>query len=308
MNQFSISQLAQFSGIKAHTIRMWEQRYNALQPNRSEGNTRYYDNAQLRRLLNIVSLMRGDYKVSELCVLDDERLFKMVGEFKSIGTNDEADDYFVSQLISAGMSYDAPLFGKIFSQSIRRYGMKETYLRVIYPMLVRIGIMWSGDAMPPAPEHFISNLVRQKLFSAIDSLPNERSASDSWLLFLPENELHEIGLLFAHYLIRLSGRKVVYLGSNVPLESLSLAIAETLPANLLLFLAHRDLPATVQEYLENLENQFMGKNIFVAGEKEFTDQLKGGKKIHFLSTVDDLEKQLTIKQAVKLNGNISKKD
>ena len=213
MDLFSISQLSRYSGIKAHTIRMWEQRYNALKPDRSEGNTRYYDNTQLRRLLNIVSLMEGDHKVSELCEMPDKGLFRLINEKvqNSIKTTEKAE-YFISQMIAAGMSYDEQHFEKILSSCLVRYGMKKAYTEVLYPMLVRIGLMWEGDSIPPANEHFISNLLRQKLFAAIDSLPPSKATADKWLLFLQENEFHEIGLLFACYLIRLSGRQVIYLG------------------------------------------------------------------------------------------------
>lgn len=292
MTSFSISQLAQFSGIKPHTIRMWEQRYNALKPNRSEGNTRYYDNVQLRRLLNIVSLMKSDYKVSELCLMPDKKLFKLAWELQNKTVTNEATEYFVSQLIVSGISYDEPHFDKIFSHCLLQYGMKDAYTKVVYPMLARIGLMWASDAILPAHEHFISNMVRQKLFTAINSLPPAKSVSDSWLLFLPENEFHEIGLLFAHYLIRLSGGKVIYLGSNVPLQSLTAAIKNTSPRNLLLFLVHNDSKEEIQEYLNGLSVQFNGKNIFAVGNHQFIEQLKTRKEIHWLHSVEDLEQKL----------------
>ncbi len=289
MDQFSISQLAQFSGIKPHTIRMWEQRYNALQPNRTEGNTRYYDNTQLRRLLNIVSLMQGDYKVSELCNMSDKILYRLIAEFNKNPEIAQSDEYIISQLIAAGMSYDEAYFDKTFSHCLLKYQMKETYSKVIYPMLVRMGLMWTSDTLPPAHEHFMSNLIRQKLCTAIDSLPPPTLTSDSWLLFLPENEFHEIGLLFAHYQLRCSGKKVIYLGSNVPVESASKAVRQILPANILLFLVHYDLAENVQPYLDKLSVHASSKKIFVAGTEKITGQLKAGKKIRFLNSYEDLE-------------------
>ena len=291
MNQFSISQLERFSGIKAHTIRIWEQRYNALQPNRSEGNTRYYDNDQLRRLLNIVSLSKQDYKVSELCAMTDQQLFKLVWELKNEIEN-KTEEYFISQLVAAGISYDESYFDKIFSHTLLRYGMKDTYLKVIYPVLVRTGLMWTCNNLAPANEHFISNLFRQKLFTAIDALPSPKPESDSWLLFLQENEFHEIGLLLAHYLIRLSGKKVIYLGGNVPMESVIAAAKEISCDNLLLFLVHRDSELEVCQYLKDLNSRFTGKNIYIAGEQKRLNQIKKTKNVIFLSSVDDLEQQL----------------
>ncbi len=294
MNLFSISQLARFSGIRPHTIRMWEQRYNALNPGRSEGNTRYYDNDQLRRLLNIVSLMESDYKVSELCSMPDKKLFKLIGELQNKNNTNELTEYFIAQLISAGMSYDESYFEKIFSHCLIKYGMKDAYLKVIYPMLVRIGLMWASDVLPSAQEHFISNVIRQKLFTAIDSLPPAKPDSDAWLLFLPENEFHEIGLLIANYLIRLSGRKAIYLGGNVPLQSLADAAKHTSPRNLLLFLVHNDLPEDRDEYLNELSSRFSGKKIFVGGKHQLINHLKIKKNIYWLQSVEDLEQQLPI--------------
>jgi len=294
MNYFSISQLSRFSGIKPHTIRMWEQRYNALQPNRSEGNTRYYDNTQLRRLLNIVSLLESDYKVSELCSMTDKKLFSLVEEMPAKAVDNGMHEFFVLQLVRAGMTYDELNFDKIFSHCLLKYGIKEAYIKVIYPMLRRVGIMWTTDALEPAAEHFISNLVRQKLFTVIDSLPAAKTDKDSWLLFLPENEFHEIGLLFAYFLIRQSGRKAVYLGANVPLDSLYVAVNETSPTKVLLFLAHNNLPEETQNYLDELSLFFGDKKVFVAADQSLFENIKTSKNIHWLSSPEDLEQLLPV--------------
>jgi DNA-binding transcriptional MerR regulator len=292
MNYFSISQLARYSGIKPHTIRMWEQRYNALTPNRSEGNTRYYDNKQLRRLLNIVSLMESDYKVSELCSMPDKKLFSLVEELPGKAADSRVNEFFVLQLISAGMNYEEDNFDKIFSHCFLKFGIKETYLKVIYPMLIRVGIMWTTNALEPAAEHFISNQVKQKLFTIIDSLPAAKTTQDSWILFLPENEFHELGLLFANFLIRQSGRKVVYLGANVPLESLFVAVKETAVQNVLLFLVHNDFPGETQDYLNDLSSFFEDKKIYVAADPALFDASEPVKNIHWLSSPQKLEQLL----------------
>ncbi len=293
MDLFLISQLQQFSGIKAHTIRMWEQRYNALTPNRSEGNTRYYDNTQLKRLLNIVSLMEMGHKVSKLSSMSDEELFDLLDVVLKNNTSvDDPMEYFIAQLIAAGISYDESHFDKILSHCLLRFGMKGSYVKVIYPMLVRVGLMWATDEMPQTQEHFISNLIRQKLFSAIDSLPPAKSVNNSWLLFLPENEFHEIGLLFANYLIRLAGYKVIYLGSNVPFETLINAVQEIDPVNLLFFLVHHDVTKDSQEYLTKLMEKFNHQNIYLSGNVKLISQLKVAKNIKWIMSVDELEEQL----------------
>jgi hypothetical protein len=291
MDLFSISQLSQLSGIKPHTIRIWEKRYNALTPTRSQGNTRYYGNDQLRRLLNIVSLLELNYKISQLGSMTDEQLYKIIEKTSYMSLPGTAD-YFVLHLTRAGLSYDEPLFDKMLSHCLLRYGMKETYLRIIYPMLARVGLMWSCNNMPPAIEHFISNLLRQKILTAIDSLPHANLHNDVWLLFLPEDEFHEMGLLFAHYLIRFSGRKVIYLGANVPFDSLAAAIHDSKASKLLLFFVHRNLTGKTEDYLNKLSKIFPAKQLFVCGSQKLMSQLRFPKKIKWLSSVDDLEHQI----------------
>ncbi len=293
MNLFSISQLSRFSGIKPHTIRMWEQRYNALHPSRSEGNTRYYDNSQLRRLLNIVSLMDSGHKVSELCAMPDQKLFQLVSQAVQEQTPaEERTEYFISQLLAAGMNYDEAWFEKIFSHCQLRHGIRDTYTNILYPMLARIGLMWASDTLAPSYEHFISNLIRKKLFTAIDALPPASPEEDAWLLFLPEDEFHELGLLLAHYLIQLSGRRVIYLGANVPLVSLQSAVDQTPAGALLTFLVHHDTPENITAYAEALTQSFPSQKIYISGNPQLTSHLKSVKKIRSLQSVEDLEYEL----------------
>ena len=291
MNLFSISQLSQFSGIKPHTIRMWEKRYDALTPNRSTGNTRCYDNSQLRRLLNIVSLREHGYKLADLCALTDKRLFALIDEINRNTSQNGSTDYFVSQLIGAGMGFNEEHFEKIFSHLLIRFGLKDAYVMVIYPMLSRIGILWSTDHSAAAHEHFISNLLRQKLFTAINSLPPPTSSPDTWLLFLPENEFHEICLLLANYLIRLSGKRVIYLGPNVPLQSITIAVQQTKVENLLFFIVHNDLPEKLKNYCNQLRKIFNGQIYLAANEKLIT-HLEAIKKIRLLENIKSLEQKL----------------
>lgn len=292
MNRFSISQLAQFSGVKAHTIRMWEQRYNALQPERSEGNTRHYDGDQLRRLLNIVSLMNSSYKVSQLCSMNDKQLFDLLEERykEAVGTSDT--EYFVGQLIAAGINYDEYYFQKIFSHSLLKFGLEKTYRQVIYPMLYRIGLMWTCNSLPPAPEHFIINLLKQKLFTAIDSMPPESEDAKTWLLFLPEDEFHEIGLLFTSYYLKSRGMKVIYLGANVPMDSVRQCIEDTGAAYLLTFLVHKALPENIGQYISELVSAGKSAKIFIAADKELAEGIPATSPFNWLFSVDDLEREL----------------
>ncbi len=290
---FSISQLEQFSGIKAHTIRIWELRYGALKPSRSEGNTRYYDDSQLKRLLNIVSLMKTDHKISQLCLMTDKQHYELLNEqLQNNLDKDETIEYYISQLITAGMTYDESYFEKIFSNALLRYGMKDVYIKIIYPVLVRIGLMWRTGKLPPSHEHFISNIIRQKMFAAIDALPPAQPSKDTWLLYLPKLEFHEIGLLFAHYTIRKAGKRSIYLGANVPVELLESAVNDISPSNILVFYVQNSDPTLTDKYFSSIVKIAKGIQIHVSGNLQLISKLKTRKNFHWIKSVTDLELQL----------------
>lgn len=292
MDQFSISQLSQFSGIKPHTIRIWEQRYNALKPNRSEGNTRYYDGSQLRRLLNIVGLSSTGTKISHLCSMNDEDLFKLRMEYEGQAAKNNDYEYFINQLIAGGMSFDETNFEKAFSHCLLRFGLQKTYVEVIYPMLNRIGLMWSTDNIPPSHEHYISNLLRQKMFTSIDSMPPVYNEEEAWLLFLPEHEFHELGLLFANYFLRSIGKRVIYLGPNLPLSSVAQTLENLEIENLLLFMVHSDLPENIRTYLKDLIVVAGKRKILIAGGGIPSEVVSEFKNLIYLSSVEDLDREI----------------
>jgi MerR family transcriptional regulator, light-induced transcriptional regulator len=292
MNQFSISDLSAFSGIKQHTIRIWEQRYDALKPARSEGNTRHYDNGQLRRLLNISTLKDLGYKVSAVCKMPDDELFTLVAQHENKLEESNGDEYFITQLIAAAMSYDEAWFDKMYTHSLLLYGMKDHYIRILYPLLNRIGMMWRNNRIIPPYEHFISNLIRKKLLRAIDGLPAIKNVEDSWLLFLPEDEYHEIGLLFSAYLIQLSGRKVFYIGSSVPFDCLTTIVSETKAHNLLCFVVIRRKEEQLKKFSDLLSKTFPGVNSYIAVNREWLKKLKEKPNLKYLHAVTDLENYL----------------
>lgn len=291
MDFLTISQLAQFSGIKPHTIRIWEKRYQALTPTRTHGNTRTYSGLDLKRLLNIVSLMDTDYKISQLCSMSDEELNFLIKDLY-VPQIHENPNQFVSQLISAGMEFDEPSFQKILSHCLLRFGVDGTYKDIIYPLLNKVGLMWSADILPPAHEHFMCNLIRQKILTGIDSLPFPKEHSRKWLLFLPEDEYHEMGLLFAHYLLRRNSEDVFYLGASVPLSTLQFAIENIKPDCLLLFFVHQDFPENVSSYLSEIRDFFDSGNIYISGNEKLISQIKVENKIDWLRSIEDLENTL----------------
>ena len=290
MQTFSISQLSQFSGIKQHTIRIWEQRYGALTPLRTLGNTRFYDDNQLRRLLNIVSLQNSNRKISDLCVLDDGSLYKLIEEKLLSEKSDATAEYYIAQLIAAGISYREDKFEKLYNEALNIYKIKDLYLTVLHPLLVRLGLLWTCDNIIPPQEHFICNLLKQKLYSYVDNLPASNNEKADWVLLLPENEFHEIGLLMAHILIKQAGKKVVYLGTNIPSNSFIATVNETEAKNVLLFTVHKGQENIIKEYVDLFFEQTKNKRFYITGNVKELEIFKNTKGVNFLPAIADLEK------------------
>ena len=289
MKVFTIAQLEQFSGIKAHTIRIWEQRYNALHPSRSEGNTRYYDNNQLRRLLNISSLMEYKYKPSKLCILSDEGLCELVQEHL-LSKQDEntVNEFYISQLIAAATAYNEQSFSTIFNAALAEKGLKLTYGDIIYPLLIRVGYMWTQDSMLITQEHFMSSLIKQKVFTAIEQIENSSSISDkAWLLFLPENEFHELGLLIANYILKSTGNKVYYLGSNVPIQALNSTLEDLYISDALTFLVRTPSAEDISEYAKMMGDYNV--SLHIATNEQTKKYLSDKLTCTWLTNLNELE-------------------
>jgi methanogenic corrinoid protein MtbC1 len=289
MDQFSISQLAKYSGIKPHTIRMWEKRYNALDPWRSEGNTRYYNGEQLKRLLNLVSLKVEEPNLSVLCSYTNEELNEKTERLflKGLNRGDRAE-FFVYQFIASGISYDENSFNKYFKKLLEEYDAETAYTKVIYPLMQRIGLMWSCDSMNAASEHFVSNLLKQKFYAMIDSLPAAKPTSPRWLLFLREGEFHEIGLLFSSYLIRKAGGTVIYLGANTPLATLGETADNAGASKLLFFYMQHEPVEELKAFIESLGTLSKTTSIYIAGSLD-QRKLAKYKNITVLNSIEQFK-------------------
>ena len=298
---FSISDLQKFSGIQPQTIRMWEKRYNALQPIRSEGNTRYYNDDQLKRLLNIVSLSHAGLKISKICKLTNNEIHELLeSEIHKTRSDDKQIEYFISQLIHYALGYDEFAIDKILSECIDLFGVQTTYKQIIYPLLIRVGLMWCQDSICPAQEHFLSGLIRQKLFTAINNITaSPRSINPTWLLFLPEDESHDIGLLFAHYLLRLRNQRIIYLGANVPFESIHDVMQHQHIEHILFFFIRIRPVDEAEQYLQRLRDNFKNVSINFSGNSKLINELKFDPSINRLKTVEEFE--AAIQQTSKQN-------
>ncbi|MBK9637518.1 MAG: MerR family transcriptional regulator [Bacteroidetes bacterium] len=288
MNSFTISQLEQFSGIKAHTIRIWEKRYNALRPNRTLGNTRYYDGHQLKRLLNIASLIEGESQVAKFCLLSDEELAqKIIEKFERLQSDETDASNYILQLTAAGINYDAYSFDLIYKHASKRFDIITLYKLVIIPFLNRVGILWAGERIPPSQEHFISNLIIQKIHAATSALPASKKSNETWALCTPEGEFHEIGLLFSHFMLRQAGKNSIYLGCNLPFESLISTVQEVHASHILVFFIHYNESVRVQEYINSLIFKAKTCKILISGNVRLLSKLHFDENVEWIKTVDD---------------------
>ncbi|RZK55911.1 MAG: MerR family transcriptional regulator [Pedobacter sp.] len=291
--KLSISNLERLSGIPIHTIRIWERRYNALTPTRSTGNTRYYSDSDLKRLLDISSLNQAGLKISEACALSPREIddFLKKDIEKTINNNIQYE-FYISQLLKSGIAYKELEFSELLSKAFVEYGVENSYQQIVYPLLQRLGLMWRRDNICPAQEHFISGIIRQKLLTAIDSIPLKTQTKSSWLLFLPGDEAHEIPLLFASYLLRNNGFKVVYLGDRVPLESLKDAMNNFKAEHLLFFMVRQRTIADATSYLAAIENSFSDVKIHLAGNGKVIKSLSLSERVNHFNSIDEFKNLL----------------
>jgi DNA-binding transcriptional MerR regulator len=296
MSVYSISQLEELSGIKAHTIRMWEQRYHLLSPERTESNIRLYNDEQLRKLLNITLLINNGVKISKASAYTDKEISIVIDRMIS---DQSSEDFFaeaiINQLITAGLEFSETNFDKAFTSSILRFGMEGSYTKVIYPMLVRTGLLWSNAGITPCQEHFLSNLIKRKLSVAIDSIPANSLKKQKWILFLPEKEDHEIGLLYANFILKNAGKEVIYLGQRVPYESLKKSIKDSKNTILFFFLVRHHPKSTLNMLFSSLVRDFSKATIIVSSKKS---ELKG------ISVPAKIKNTTTLEEFIEMANNI----
>lgn len=264
MATYSIRDLEKISGIKAHTLRVWEQRYAILSPKRTETNIRYYEEDDLRLLLSISMLNSNGYKISKIAKMQNEEIHDIC---QSLFEVTEEHENQVNALTLSMIDMDEDRFEKIISNNTLRYGFEETMVRIINPFFERVGILWQTGTIRPAQEHFISNLVRQKVIVAIDAQVVPSGAEvPKYLLFLPEHEMHELGLLFASYLLRSRGNRVIYLGQGLPEEDLDSVYETYRPDFLYTILTMNPPKEKAAEFLSRIGEKFHEAVILTAGQ------------------------------------------
>ena len=290
MRLYQINDLERLTGIKAHTLRIWEKRYDLIVPHRTATNIRYYDDEQVRKLLNVATLLNQGLKISHIAELGDLELKKKIVEQQALQNQNTPEVGYINDLIAATIKFDEDFFEKILASAIVRLGLSQTIFKVVYVFLERVGLLWSVDEIGSAEEHFASQIVRRKLIAAIDGLPPTTKKNKKFLLFLPPNEWHEIALLFSDYIIRQKGYKTFYLGQNIQYETIPHIIESINPTHIVTFFIARKEPTQMDEFLKMFA-VFKNIKIMVSSSNAFTKQPLPNNIISIYNA-DDLLKQL----------------
>jgi len=216
---FSIKDLENLSGIKAHTIRIWEKRYNLLEPERTETNIRYYNLASLQKLLNVSFLNNNGYKISKIAKLKKENIPLLV---KEISEKSDSKENTINAFKLSMLNFDQTLFYNTFESLKKEKSFREIFYEIFIPLLTEIGMLWQTDSITPAHEHFITTLIRQKILVSTELYQSKKTniSNKTFVLYLPDNEVHELGLMYINYEIISKGYHSIFLGQSVPIDSL----------------------------------------------------------------------------------------
>ncbi len=295
MGVYSIKQLELLSGIKAHTIRIWEQRYGILNPERTDTNIRWYNDEELKLLLNISTLIEHGYKISKIAKFNSQEISKTCLSCLQQGTSKNNFEDSINQLIISMIELNEQKFHEIFIHCEQKHGFKNTMLKIIYPLLYKIGILWGVNEINPAQEHFITNLIREKLIVAIHELKKTKlSTNDSvYLLFLKESEFHEIGLLFCYYLLLEHNKKVFYLGQHVPLEDILKVKESVYPSHIFTLFINPVTEDDLNNFITGLSKGYSKSEIIISGTSTILNKIqKPSKNIKILKGLDEFIQSL----------------
>lgn len=272
MAVYSIKDLENLTGIKAHTIRIWEKRYQIVTPKRTDTNIRVYCDNDLKKLLNISILNKNGIKISRIAELPEEKLGDKVTQLTRHNNTEYSQ---IEGLLVSMIQLDEKQFDKILSKAINKLGFETVFMNILHPLFNRIGILWQTNSITAAQEHFISNLVRQKLIVAIDGLYTvENASSKKFILFLKEGEMHEIGLLFAYFMIKKFGHKVTYLGQSVPFNDLKEVVDITQPGYFFTSFINPLPTKDLQGYLQALYKAFPNKVFLITGSQVIENKIE----------------------------------
>lgn len=282
---YSINDIEKISGVKAHTLRIWEKRYGIIQPKRTESNIRYFLDDDLKHVLNIALLNKNGIKISKIAKMPLDEILRMAAELSAVHSQHE--DQLDSLTLSL-LELNESKFDRIVESYIDQRGFEVTMLEVIYPLLDKLGLMWMTGSITGAHERFIRAFIRQKIISAIDKLAVSQHETLSFLVFLPVNEDHELSILFSQYLIKRRGFRIINLGLNTSLDNVRDACEITQPDYLYTIINDGNLGLSMKDYIEKLSDASKSAKILVSGIQVARHHIKTNHNIQVLSGFTEL--------------------
>ena len=255
-NSFSIKNLEHLSGIKAHTIRIWEKRYNLFEPERTDTNIRLYNLENLQKLLNVTLLYNNGYKISKIASFNSQEITENVHK---LTINKNADDWSIGLFKLAMINFDQRLFTKTFNDLLDQFSFSEVFKNVFVPLMNELGVLWQTNSISPSHEHFITSLVKQKIHAMCEDLQQKstRRTDRRFVLFLPDNEIHELGLLYLQYEVLNNGFQCVFLGQSVPIESLNNLVDIGEPITFITYFTIEPTQDKIKAYLNTFNSEII---------------------------------------------------
>lgn len=291
MGIYSIKELEKLSGIKAHTIRIWEKRYGIVQPQRTTTNIRFYSDEDLKKIINVSLLNGSGIKISVIADMTDDQLLSKVIE---LSERNHQKEVHIDRLVTAMIDLSEDSFEQELTLLEKKFGFESTMTELVYPFLEKIGVLWQTGNITPAHEHFISNLIRQKVIVGIAALPLPKNATKRVVLFLPEHELHEIGLLFYHYVARKYGCMTYYLGQSVPHEDLKKVYEIHRPQFMITIFTSVPAPQSLNLYLSQLAEDFPMCKLLVSGMRLRMSSFHCPSNVAVFHSVEELKFELNV--------------
>lgn len=285
---YSIKDLENLCGIKAHTIRIWETRYGIIKPQRTKTNIRYYQEEDLKHVLNIAFLNKNGIKISKIAKMSIEEIGRRVADMSSVNLGEDTQ---MDALTLSMIEMDEYKFDRIISTNIQQIGFERTILEVIYPFLDKLSLLWLTGSMYPVQENFINCLIRQKIIAAIDKvppIPSKKISTKKFVIYLPEGENQELSLLLIHYLIKSRKNEVVYLGTKISIENVKDACKVYQPDFIFTMISETFTKTPVQTYLKSLSETFPNSQILLSGYQVVVQQIKSSDNITIISSINDL--------------------
>ncbi len=295
-NSFTIKNLEHLSGIKAHTIRIWEKRYNLFEPQRTDTNIRMYDLENLQKLLNVTLLYNNGYKISKIARLSPK---EVTTNIHSLTINKTADDWSIGLFKLAMINFDQRLFTKTFNELLEQFSFREIFKNVFIPLMNELGVLWQTNSISPSHEHFITSLVKQKIHALCEELQVKeiRRSDRRFVLFLPDNEIHELGLLYLQYEVLNTGFQCVFLGQSVPIESLKNLVDIGEPITFISYFTIEPTQDKINGYLNTFSSEIIQNiscDLWILGYQTQFIEEELPKKIRSFNSIDDVVKMLSM--------------